>query len=69
MMWPEVETAEREQRHELVLQGKTVAERVDKNDGAVDEKIFSLVKLLRVAICNKYPLEQLFVSQSNAEDL
>ena len=45
MMWPEVETAEREQRHELVLQGKTVAERVDKNDGAVDEKIFSLVKL------------------------
>ena len=45
MMWPEVETAEREQRHELVLQGKTVSERVTQNGGTVDENIFSLVKL------------------------
>ena len=44
-MWPEVETASKEQRHELVLQGKTVSERVTQNGGAVDDNIFPLVKL------------------------
>ena len=41
-MWPEVEIAKSEQRHELVLQGKTLSDRIEQNDGTVDEQIFSL---------------------------
>jgi len=44
-MWPEIETASKEQRHELVLQGKSVADRVESNDGALDENVYDLVKL------------------------
>lgn len=43
MTWPEVALAGQEQRHELVLQGKVVQERVEK-DG-LDENIFKLDKL------------------------
>merc|ERR1719184_158258 len=43
MTWPEVELAREEQRHELVLQGKVVEDRVVK-DG-IDENIFKLEKL------------------------
>ena len=41
-MWQEVEIAKKEQRHELVLHGKDVASRVQKNEGSVDENVFSL---------------------------
>ena len=41
-MWQEVEIAKKEQRHELVLHGKDVASRVQKNEGTVDENVFSL---------------------------
>merc|ERR1719184_723640 len=43
MTWPEVELAREEQRHELVLQGKVVEDRVVK-DG-IDQNIFKLEKL------------------------
>ena len=45
VMWPEVQTAKAEQRHELVLHGKDVSDRIQNNGGAVDEEVFSLVKL------------------------
>merc|ERR1719192_710298 len=45
MMWAEVEIAKSEQRHELVLQGKDLTEKLERNEGRVDENIFSLVKL------------------------
>jgi len=44
-MWPEVEQAMDEQRHELVLQGAHLSDQIDLNDGHLDEEIFSLVKL------------------------
>ena len=44
-MWPEVETAKSEQRHELVLHGKDVGERVQASGGSVDQNVFSLIKL------------------------
>ena len=44
-MWPEVQTAKAEQRHELVLHGKDVSDRVQSGGGCVDEEVFSLVKL------------------------
>ena len=44
-MWPEVQTAKAEQRHELVLHGKDVSDRVQAAGGCVDEEVFSLVKL------------------------
>jgi len=42
-MWPEVAQAREEQRHELVLQGKVVEERLDKE--GIDDNIFKLEKL------------------------
>ena len=45
IMWPEVQTAKAEQRHELVLHGKDVSDRVQAAGGCVDEEVFSLVKL------------------------
>jgi len=42
-MWPEVAQAREEQRHELVLQGKVVEERLDKE--GLDDNIFKLEKL------------------------
>ena len=42
MMWAEVEIAKSEQRHELVLQGKDLTEKLERNEGRVDENIFSL---------------------------
>ena len=45
IMWPEVQTAKAEQRHELVLHGKDVSDRVQTAGGTVDEEVFSLVKL------------------------
>ena len=44
-MWPEVQTAKAEQRHELVLHGKDVSDRVQAAGGCVDEDVFGLVKL------------------------
>ena len=41
-MWAEVELAKSEQRHELVLQGKELTEKLERNEGRVDENIFSL---------------------------
>ena len=41
-MWPEVQVTKAEQRHELVLQGKELSEKIDSNAGAVDDNIFSL---------------------------
>ena len=48
-MWTEVELAKSEQRHELVLQGKELTEKLERNEGRVDENIFSLgqAKLLK----------------------
>ena len=37
-----METAKSEQRHELVLQGKDLTEKLERNEGRVDENIFSL---------------------------
>jgi len=42
-MWPEVALAREEQRHELVLQGKVVEERLEKE--GIDADIFKLEKL------------------------
>ena len=42
VMWAEVELARSEQRHELVLQGKELTEKLERNEGRVDENIFSL---------------------------
>ena len=44
-MWPEVQTAKAEQRHELVLHGKDVSDRVQTAGGTVDQEVFGLVKL------------------------
>ena len=41
-MWAEVEIAKSEQRHELVLQGKELTEKLERNEGRADENIFSL---------------------------
>ena len=41
-MWAEVETAKSEQRHELVLQGKDLTEKLERNEGRLDETIFTL---------------------------
>ena len=48
-MWAEVEIAKSEQRHELVLQGKDLTEKLERNEGRLDENIFSLgqAKLLK----------------------
>ena len=37
-----MELAKSEQRHELVLQGKELTEKLERNEGLVDENIFFL---------------------------